>query len=720
MSKKSNNSNIEIEKSAFESMDFSDKKKMLEEEFPDLEFGDMSEEEFNGYFNVKKSFEEEIGKEKIYLWKDHSGRGEKPVTLKESNIRKTWDLKELDDENQMLLSYFLDNSDEGDIWTSGTETLEHIETKEIEVKKRKKPIIKDTVDESLKSKLIGKTVGLDGEDPDSFHKIVDVDREIIEFDGEKSNNYKIVLDGEESYFIHPDAIQDFLNGEDTGAFLKSNYKGGTIMLIKNEVDKNKSLNSIKDEAIDLLDKLIEDTEYDTFGEYQNKIFERLKKEQGFNVEEDIDASDYLLKATSLESVKYILSTIIPKLRKMNSNRLLIEEQVKWLDNFIVKWDDAENNNDFLIEGRLQKEYDQFLMDNDLPELSADDLLLDLKKINSLVGKELVWVNPKTKIKVESDRKIIVESAGYNNKGDAFIIYGPSDGDINFLLKDEINKLINGDFGNSHDEASFILLDEYNKINKEEEKTPFNDPYEFIEEFSGYLVGKKIVNEKGEKFTILDLEYLNDLVVLRVESENGEQHPEHLEKYKAFIDGEIVPGHVGYVGESYSLILQEDVKAEEKINQPDYKYYVVNSKTNKIRTGWEYKEDADDAAKEEINYGQKDIAIFAKKTLKSMNIDPELNENWGSEVSDYSIIEEAVRFGVTEGDYDESWVSKYIDGYKNGKYNSVIKARLVYYLDHADKHFKGAITSSQIEKALKFKEIISRVSDELLRIIKKDA
>ena len=44
--------NISISKSDFEVMDFDDKKFMLMDTYPFLEFDDMSEDEFDEYFNV--------------------------------------------------------------------------------------------------------------------------------------------------------------------------------------------------------------------------------------------------------------------------------------------------------------------------------------------------------------------------------------------------------------------------------------------------------------------------------------------------------------------------------------------------------------------------------------------------------------------------------------------------------------------------------------------
>lgn len=80
-------------------------------------------------------------------------------------------------------------------------------------------------------KLIGKMVGLDGQAEHARMKVLDVWREVIDYEGQKNNNFAIKLDGEE-VFVHSTSIKDLLNGEDISAHLKWNYKGTTIQLIK--------------------------------------------------------------------------------------------------------------------------------------------------------------------------------------------------------------------------------------------------------------------------------------------------------------------------------------------------------------------------------------------------------------------------------------------------------------------------------------------------------
>lgn len=81
-------------------------------------------------------------------------------------------------------------------------------------------------------KLIDKLVGLDGQAEHAHTKVLNVWREMTEFEGEKDNSYAIKLEGYENYFVHSCAIDDLLNGQDVGALIKSSYKGGTIQLIK--------------------------------------------------------------------------------------------------------------------------------------------------------------------------------------------------------------------------------------------------------------------------------------------------------------------------------------------------------------------------------------------------------------------------------------------------------------------------------------------------------
>ena len=80
---------------------------------------------------IRKIIKEEIIKlteaveEKHYLWRDKTGRGEKPVKLTASHILKTWDLEETD-WNDVRLGDYIENSYIGDVWETTSEKLECI------------------------------------------------------------------------------------------------------------------------------------------------------------------------------------------------------------------------------------------------------------------------------------------------------------------------------------------------------------------------------------------------------------------------------------------------------------------------------------------------------------------------------------------------------------------------------------------------------------------
>jgi len=63
-----------------------------------------------------KRFNESIDEnEKEFFIKDLSGRGAK-ARLSKSDIERTWDLSEEDDDTEQTLAEFLDDAEEGDTW----------------------------------------------------------------------------------------------------------------------------------------------------------------------------------------------------------------------------------------------------------------------------------------------------------------------------------------------------------------------------------------------------------------------------------------------------------------------------------------------------------------------------------------------------------------------------------------------------------------------------
>lgn len=310
-------------------------------------------------------------------------------------------------------------------------------------------------------------------------------------------------------------------------------------------------------------------------------------------------------------------------------------------------------------------------------------------------------------------------------GERFLVNGNLQSEYDsFLTDNELEAL-------SADELLDNLIAQQDEwlaqVNKEaeldlEEKNAFNDASLFVEEYKDYLIGKEITYGKGVKYKITDV--IDDGHVSIVLASDSGFKAEHLfegDNLENFINGEDVESQ--FVESTFALLIQEEKETKEEkktgsINNPENRYFVYNSKRNFIASGHEYQSEASaDLHYRAVELGEKDLDILEKKVLP---VDPNDDSNWNLSLSDYSIIKEAIDFGVTEGDYDANAASAYFDKYKSeSKFSSVIKARLVIYMEHADKHFKNAVISSQYEKALRFKETKEKLMNELLNIIKKD-
>lgn len=73
------------------------------------------------------------------------------------------------------------------------------------------------------------------------------------------------------------------------------------------------------------------------------------------------------------------------------------------------------------------------------------------------------------------------------------------------------------------------------------------------------------------------------------------------------------------------------KISEQINQKDYLFYIFSIDQNKILSGWEYREDALDRAKEMRENGWK-VKIFSKSYLiNNLKLNPDDNSSWGKEL-----------------------------------------------------------------------------------------
>lgn len=94
---------------------------------------------------------------------------------------------------------------------------------------------------------------------------------------------------------------------------------------------------------------------------------------------------------------------------------------------------------------------------------------------------------------------------------------------------------------------------------------------------------------------------------------------------------------------------------ESINDPDYKFYVVDKDQNKIISGWEYKDDAVDVKKDalEVNRSRK-LGIYSLQGVKSiLKLDPNQDSSWGHE-------------NVTEAEGASDEIKKYVITTKSSK------------------------------------------------------
>ncbi len=412
-----------------------------------------------------------------------------------------------------------------------------------------------------------------------------------------------------------------------------------------------------------------------------------------------------------------------------------QEKINWLTEFNNKWEEAndiiDSNEKSELFQKLNNELYNFLEENGYNpniNITSDDFQHYFEKIKAEKDEIEKSAFNDAGMFVEHYKEFLVGkriSFG-KDKGTYELVILPGFGiykdNVTIPLKlegedttsQELNK---SDFENFINGFAIADGDRYFKLLLEEgSKTPFNDADTFVHEFKGFLIGKKITYGKGDNFIIKNISVVETYPEVNKISLSAESNIEEIidsEDFQRFIDGDEINGVI-------SLILQDEPTIE-KINQPDYKYYILNFKTKKIITGWEYIEDAKDALQEIIEYGGNEFLIKSKKVLLSEGVDPDDNSNWSNESCDYSIIEEAIQYGVTKEDYSQELANRFIGDYKEKEgYKSVIKARLIYFLNDSNKHFVNEISNCQYENALRLSEIIARINSELLKIVKKEA
>lgn len=109
----------------------------------------------------------------------------------------------------------------------------------------------------------------------------------------------------------------------------------------------------------------------------------------------------------------------------------------------------------------------------------------------------------------------------------------------------------------------------------------------------------------------------------------------------------------------SLKKKAESLSEGTMNDPDYKYYIINTKTKKIVSGWEYLDDA----KEELKYNKENnpeanLKVAFKTKLYTTpgfaeKLNPDDDSNWGPEISEAEIkkeLDEYTTFASNDGTY----------------------------------------------------------------------
>jgi hypothetical protein len=85
----------------------------------------------------------------------------------------------------------------------------------------------------------------------------------------------------------------------------------------------------------------------------------------------------------------------------------------------------------------------------------------------------------------------------------------------------------------------------------------------------------------------------------------------------------VPSEITALEKEQQKHIMKQSARPRKMNQPGYKFYLVNQAGNKIRSGWEYLEDAKDAKADDPKSGK----ILQLRGLKALGLDPNVNSFW---------------------------------------------------------------------------------------------
>lgn len=475
-----------------------------------------------------------------------------------------------------------------------------------------------------KEKLIGRRVDVgesSGTDNDFIHVIVGLESEIIEFDGDLFGEVKIILDGSESSYIHEDGFQDFLNGIDVPAYIKSSYKGGSVQLLnEKEMNLDRSgtdLESAKQYLIfdiaEELKKIKSNNKYEgTDEEIKNglSITDRLKNDFGFDWEDDDKASAYFSRASLQEIYEYMLSVIIPKLKKLNKiesasyNEILkelnslqpyVSGKEKWfpykvseIDNNAIELVDSASDRKVWFIFDIEPDYKRYIGVNWMQGIDYKPTKEDYSKVDS-----------KTLVPVNGSAKTIVNGAmeSIKRRFEEIVNEGMKKSDKKYLVRWDAELYDNAEpFIGTEDEILVKIFGTKNVVDmssedmkwvmnfekeiEEKGKSEYNlglmgvteltvEAYfeqveNFINEYKDYLIGKKVKLEyPNDRVEITNINEALEGLYLELEFEKAGIESSFISKddLSNFIDGESITNYVlgGEKQGEIELILQDENK-----------------------------------------------------------------------------------------------------------------------------------------------------------------
>lgn len=179
-----------------------------------------------------------------------------------------------------------------------------------------------------------------------------------------------------------------------------------------------------------------------------------------------------------------------------------------------------------------------------------------------------------------------------------------------------SKVMAEDEGISSEELANKKNDEFEKTYEEPQDIKLN------KKFTSFKKDDKL--DKGDDAYGLKTEGKGVVKWKRVYKYVGKGDGKEKVEYKETPNGKRPKG-VGWEPEKIGEI-------NESTNQKDYKFYVVGKNKkgdNKIESGWEFKEDAQDQIAELKDTGISGVKVLQRAGLKKLGLDPDKDSDWGN-------------------------------------------------------------------------------------------